>query len=125
MIIVKIKEFEKEYCQDILAKAKKIKIFEPDYDYPYDSIIEGPSGEPIRIVYSADAEIPVIDILSLEEDEFRKFYPSDDSLRIYKQYLEGFKIIEGEEVLFALRNEILKYKQRMESFQVTELEGIL
>lgn len=122
---MKLGEFVDKYCEDIVLKAQTKSIFVGDDELPYDDIIEDVSGSKTKIVYSANKEIPIWDILGSNRDEFAKMYPSPDDLETYDRYCNSVILLEGEEALNELRNRVLAEINAVKSFSSTELSSRL
>jgi len=114
---MRINEFEKKYCVDILEKEMVADMIVDDVEFTYDAIINLQDGTPVKIVYDdAGNEIQIEDILTLQDTDFIRAYPHPLSLEMYNQYLAAFVILEGEEVLEALRVSIKESKAKIDKF---------
>jgi hypothetical protein len=123
---VKIGEFIDTYCKDIVEKAKKVKEVLDDLDFSYDAVVEGQDGEKIKVIYAEDqTEIPIQDILSLSDLDFRRTYHGTSSYEAYKSYLSNFIILEGEEVLNQIRNEIQRSREKIERYSALDVDSML
>lgn len=121
-----IGEFIEQYCQDIVEKSKKVKEVLEELDFTYDAIVENSDGERIEVIYADDqTEIPIRDILSLSDLDFRRTHPSKASYEAYKAYLSNFIILEGEEVLNQIRNEMKQSRERIERYANLDVDNML
>lgn len=110
---MKIGEFLKVYCQDIMDLYNKYKdsnILSKDYD----EIIEDEDGNPIKVVWADSIPIDIEDFFSIDEEEFSIRYPGPTALKVREQYLKQFKIVEGFEAFFEELLEVQKYKKQVE-----------
>lgn len=118
---MKIGEFVDKYCQDIVKKSLEIQSVFNDDGLPYDDIVEDESGSPMKVVYSANRQIPVRDILELDRTEFAKVYKGVDDLETYDRYCDSIILLEGEEALTEIRNNVRKEMDRIRSFADSSL----
>lgn len=114
---MKMREFIVKYCSDIVSIASQKKSLMDLDGFSYDAIIEDIDGTPIRIIYAGEEEIPIIDILSLERNDFIKLHPSFEAAAAYNNYIDSIIILEGEEALSHIRNEMLRERDRIENFK--------
>lgn len=115
---MKIPEFVNLYCADLVRKHRDQKNLCEAYGFPYDDTIEDIDGNPVRVVYGGDIEIPIQDILGMNREEFVKAYPHTLCHETYDRYLEHIIIIEGEEVLNIIRNSLTEEKKRLDNYSL-------
>lgn len=111
---MKIGEFLKKYCSDIMELYEKYKdsdILSKDYD----EIIEDEDGYPIKVVWAGSIPIDIEDFFSIDEEEFAERYPGPEALKVREQYLRQFKIVEGFEAFFEELLAIQKEKEKIEN----------
>lgn len=113
-----INDFMEKYCQDILKDDDILSMLNED-DFSYDVIRKDPeTGKEIKyVVDDKGIEIPILDILEMEEEDFVNYYRTPESLAMYRQYLSNFKISYGEDILLELRNNIQKQNERINRFK--------
>lgn len=113
-----INEFMEKYCQDILKDDNILSLLEEE-DFSYDVIRKDPdTGKDIKyVVDEKGIEIPIYDILEMEEEDFKNYYRTPESFAMYKQYLSNFKITYGEDIILELRNNIQKQNERINRFR--------
>ena len=70
-----IKEFASQYCSDIMAEAKRRSVMFDLSGFSYDEIIKEDDGTEVRVVNTANYQIPIIDILGMDRAEFSKVWP--------------------------------------------------
>ncbi len=122
---MKIGQFMGIYCEDILIKSASAESANLEFEFPYDYEITTELGDKVKVIYAGNDEIPIMDIITLGTSDFRRFYPSEEAYDAYRQYLEAFVILEGEEVLNSIRNSILKQKEKLNKYSSISLEGFL
>lgn len=105
-------------CRDIIERAKALRTFDDLGDFPYDEIVVSDEGVPVRVVNTSAGNIPIVDILGLQRDQFATEYPSEEELDAYDRYVSMFTIIEGAEVLHQVRNTIAREQARMDLFKI-------
>lgn len=105
-------------CRDIIEKATALQAFDDLGDFPYDEIVTSDEGIPVRVVTTSAGNIPIVDILGLQRDQFATEYPSEEQLDAYDRYVSMFTIIEGAEVLNQVRNAIAKEQARMDLYKI-------
>lgn len=116
---MRMTEFAKTYCQDLLDKFEHHKQFDMFENYPYDEIIyDEDDNTPIRVVNTSSSQIPIADILGMERDDFARVYPDEESLTAYDKYMAMFLFLEGEEAVHQIRNAMMLEAQRLENYQV-------
>ena len=69
-----IKEFVSQYCSDIMAEAKRRSEMFDLSGFSYDEIIKEDDGAEVRVVNTANYQIPIIDILGMDRAEFSKVW---------------------------------------------------
>lgn len=109
-------EFIRVYCSDIVAEKERQKELFDDEPFPFEDIIYDEDGNPIKIVYGGQTEIPITDILSMPRDEFERVYQNGECLATYDNYVENIVMIEGEEALNKIRNLINAEQEKISSF---------
>lgn len=106
-----IKEFEKVYCEDIIAHYNNASRLLTSEGFIYDDEVIDTHGNKIKVVYTQQGtEIPIDEILLRDKKDFMKAYPSFDALDLYTAYMSHIKQYDGEEAL-------LMYRKRMEEEQ--------
>ncbi len=114
---MRIRTFIDEYCSDIVKAAKERKSLLDNDTFTYDAILKDEYGIPYKVVYANNGkEIPLHDILSSTEEDFRKIHPTAPELEAYSNYIAGLIFLEGEEAVYRIRNELLEEKNRLESY---------
>ena len=111
-----IQEFARVFCDDILARAKELSVDSLFSDFPYDDIIYDEDGAAVKVVNSHSAQIPLIDILALNRNEFAKLHPDEDSMNVFDRYLSSIEMFEGEEAINRVRDAIRREMDRLDSF---------
>lgn len=114
-----ITDFIEKYCQDIIKDDDSISKLLDEDCYSYDVAKPDPeTGKMVKYVVDDDGvEIPVLDIIEMEEKDFIGMYHSKASLEMYKTYLSNFKIDYGEDVLLALRKSVMQQNDRIKKFK--------
>lgn len=110
---MKIGEFLKVYCKDIMDLYEKYKnsdILSKDYD----EIIEDDDGNPIKVVWAGNIPIDIEDFFSIDAEEFSARYPGPEALKVREQYLKQFKIVEGFEAFFEELLAVQEEKKKIE-----------
>lgn len=114
-------EFVQTYCSDLVSLYGSADSTDK-FNLPCDDTIEDDSGEKVQVVYCGKQAIPVLDIVTLDEDDFAQIYPSFEARELYKSYLDTIKILDGEEALNHIRNEMRREQERVKTFsQETEI----
>mgnify|MGYP003165579939 CR=1 FL=1 len=85
-----IKEFASQYCSDIMAEAKRRSEMFDLSGFSYDEIIKEDDGTEVRVVNTANYQIPIIDILGMD-----------------------LIIVEGEDALTAVRNMLSREQEKI------------
>lgn len=101
--------FEEKYCKDILDEVNSYKRID-DSTTDYDEIIDSPNGDgKICVIYAGNDTIDIEDMFTIDEEEFKHRYPSNEAWEAREKYRARFKITEGielfEEELKALQEE--------------------
>ena len=112
---MKILEFAKTYCADIIEASKKAADLLDYEGFSYDDIIREDDGTYVKVVTTDNYVIPLEDILSMPCDEFQKVWPHQECVEAYDLYLSNLVIIEGEEVLNHVRTQLRREQERIEA----------
>lgn len=111
-----IKEFAVLYCQDIIERAGKSKDVFGLEGFSYDEIIEDDSGKKVKVINTANFQIPLVDILGMRRSEFENIWPETECLQAYDDYVSTIIILEGKEALDEIRNAIAREQDRLSRF---------
>lgn len=118
-----IYEFVPKYCKDILEKHSNLDQLSLD-EFSYDEIVIDDFGKRTKIIYTSEGkQIPIRDILGLDEEDFVAEYPGADCLQAYKNYLSAYIAVEGEEYINELRNEICKSLEKVKMFSKLNIDN--
>lgn len=121
---MKIKEFERLYCQDILERKARANELLDCGGLPYDGLAYDEEGKQYKVVYAPDEDIRLEDILSLDRENFRKEYPNPKTLAVYDRYMESIITEEGVDVLIRIRNRMREEAERISNYEEIP-EGLL
>ena len=111
-----IRDFATQYCSDIVADAeKRSKMFDLS-GFSYDEIIVEEDGTEVRVVNTANYQIPTTDILGLDRVEFARVWPYTECLEAYDTYVSNLVIVEGEDALTAVRNMLSREQEKIELY---------
>lgn len=110
---MKIKEFASRYCSDIMAEAEKRSEMFDLSGFSYDEVIKEDDGTEVKVVNTANYQIPIIDILSMNREEFSRVWPYTECLEAYDAYVSTLIIVEGEEALTAVRNMLSREQEKI------------
>ena len=114
---MRIKEFERLYCKDILERYNtRSTLFGEEANLPYDKIIEDQYGNRIPVVEKDEVEVPISDIICLTEKDFIKQYPGAKAYSLRRNYLSTIEILEGEELVSKLRKQVQEEREKYDSF---------
>lgn len=108
-----IKEFASQYCSDIMAEAKKRSEMFDLSGFSYDEVIKEDDGTEVRVVNTANYQIPIIDILGMDRVEFSKVWPYTECVDAYDTYVNNLIIVEGEDALTAVRNMLSREQEKI------------
>lgn len=111
--MVNIKEFASRYCSDIMEEAEKRSEMFDLSGFSYDEVIKDEDGTEVKVVNTANYQIPIIDILSMNREEFAKVWPYTECLEAYDAYVSTLIIVEGEEALTAVRNMLSREQEKI------------
>lgn len=94
---INLRDFEKEYCADILERGcflKSVKLIDGIFDF------EGTEdGEPV--IYAKDgAVIPLHDITTMSKEDFKAAYPELPSREAFTNYLSNYTVRTAEDAIF-------------------------
>lgn len=92
-----IRDFATQYCSDIVTDAeKRSKMFDLS-GFSYDEVITEEDGTEVRVVNTANYQIPITDILGLDRAEFARVWPYTECLEAYDTYplLRGRALLDG------------------------------
>lgn len=120
---MKIQEFAKKYCDDILTRAAHSdELFNLD-GFSYDTIItDEETGAKVKVICTTNYQIPLVDILSLGREDFARFWPQEECLAAFDQYLSNYILLEGAEALQLIQAEIRKAQAALDAFAATEVD---
>ena len=111
-----IRDFATQYCSDIVTDAeKRSKVFDLS-GFSYDEVITEEDGTEVRVVNTANYQIPITDILGLDRAEFARVWPYTECLEAYDTYVSNLIIVEGEEALTAVRNMLSREQEKIELY---------
>ena len=81
-----IRDFATQYCSDIVTDAeKRSKMFDLS-GFSYDEVITEEDGTEVRVVNTANYQIPITDILGLDRAEFARVWTYTECLEAYDTY---------------------------------------
>lgn len=103
---MKIFAFIDQYCSDLVETAKVKSDIIDLSNFPHDAEITDESGAKVQVIYVNHYAIPIMDILSLERDEFARVYPGIDNLEAYDNYVSNVTMLEGEDAVMRIRRAI-------------------
>lgn len=112
---MRIFEFIDKYCQDLIRKRKEQSKLIDLTEFPHDAVIKDNDGEDVPVVYIDSESVPISDILTLDKADFVYAWKLPSAANVYTEYMNLMEILEGEEVLFKVRNAILNAKRELES----------
>lgn len=117
--MLNITEFMEKYCQDILKEDKVRDMLDNEDIYSYDVARPDPeTGKMIKyVIDDKGIEIPVLDIIEMDEEDFKNYYRTPEAMKLYHQYISNFKITYGEDILLELRNSVQKQNERIKQFK--------
>ena len=120
---MRIAEFAKKYCEDILNRAAQTEeLFNLD-GFSYDDIIiDDDSGMRVKVINTTNYQIPLVDILSLGRVDFARIWPQEECLTAYDNYLSNYILLEGEEALQLIQAEIRRAQSALEAFETIEVD---
>ena len=113
---MKILEFAKTYCADIIEAAKRAADLLDYEGFSYDEIIREDDGTYVKVINTENYVIPLEDVLGLSRDEFQRIWPHQECVDAYDTYVSNLVILEGEEVLTHVRNQLRLEQERIEAF---------
>lgn len=123
---MRIKEFEKKYCADIINKLEEKSSLLDTVNFMYDEIIQDDSGNFVKVICTDSGEkIPITEILTLTEADFKAQYKTEEACTAAKNYLKHFIIVEGEELLTQLQREVAEKQKRLEKYSNVNLEDLV
>ena len=67
----------------------------------------------VRVVNTANYQIPIIDILGMDRAEFSKVWPYTECVDAYDTYVNNLIIVEGEDALTAVRNMLSREQEKI------------
>ena len=111
-----IKEFASQYCQDIIEDSKKRSAMFDLSGFSYDEIIVEDDGTEVRVVNTANYQIPITDILGMDRGEFARVWPYPECIDAYETYVSNLIIVEGEEALTAVRNMLSREQEKISMY---------
>lgn len=120
-----LNEFKEKFCQDIIRSAKKKSELMPEIEFTFDNYKIEEDGELVKAIEVGEILIPIRDILSLSERDFKLLYPDEDCLEARARYLENFIIIEGEEVLEMVRRQFTRTMSEIDKYSSMNLEDLM
>lgn len=88
----------------------------PLEELPNDGIMIDDSGERIPYVLCEGNEIPIMDIITMSEDDFARQYPSMEARELYKNYIDSLVIYDGPEAISHIRNSLVQEQKRVKAF---------
>ncbi|EDM99287.1 hypothetical protein BACCAP_03216 [Pseudoflavonifractor capillosus ATCC 29799] len=94
---------------------KRSKMFDLS-GFSYDEVITEEDGTEVRVVNTANYQIPITDILGLDRAEFARVWPYTECLEAYDTYVSNLIIVEGEEALTAVRNMLSREQEKIELY---------
>lgn len=117
--MLNITEFMEKYCQDILKEDKVRDMLDNEDIYSYDVARPDPeTGKMIKyVIDDKGIEIPVLDIIEMDEEDFKNYYRTPEAMKLYHQYISNFTITYGEDILLELRNSVQKQNERIKQFK--------
>lgn len=110
---LKIGEFLKQYCSDIMELYEKYKNSDILYK-DYDEIIDDDDGYPIKVVWVDGHAIDIEHFFSMDDDDFSYTYSTPNALKAREQYLSKFTITDGFEAFFEELIKIQEEKKKIE-----------
>lgn len=113
---MKMKEFIDKYCPELRTLSKKMEKTSPLEELPNDGIMIDDSGERIPYVLCEGNEIPIMDIITMSEDDFARQYPSMEARELYKNYIDSLIIYDGPEAISHIRNSLVQEQKRVKAF---------
>lgn len=111
-----MKEFIDKYCPELRTLSKKMEKTSPLEELPNDGIMIDDSGERIPYVLCEGNEIPIMDIITMSEDDFARQYPSMEARELYKNYIDSLIIYDGPEAISHIRNSLVQEQKRVKAF---------
>lgn len=113
---MEMKEFIDKYCPELRTLSKKMEKTSPLEELPNDGIMIDDSGERIPYVLCEGNEIPIMDIITMSEDDFARQYPSMEARELYKNYIDSLVIYDGPEAISHIRNSLVQEQKRVKAF---------
>lgn len=105
--------FIDEYCQDLVAEARRKKELIDLSEFPHDGFIEDVDNNTIPVVYIDGESVPVSDFFVLDKSDFLHTWNLPSAEETYNAYISVLEILEGEEALNRVRNAIMAERERL------------
>ena len=103
---MKIFAFIEKYCSDLVEAAKVKSDIIDLSNFPHDAEITDDSGAKVQVIFVNKYPIPIMDILSMERNEFSNAYKGIDNLEAYDNYLTNVTMLEGADAVMRVRRAI-------------------
>lgn len=103
---MKIFAFIEKYCSDLVEDAKVKSDILDLSNFPHDAEITDESGAKVQVIYVNKYAIPIMDILSLDKEEFIRAYPGIDNAEAFDNYISNVTMLEGLDAIMRVRRAI-------------------
>lgn len=112
---MKIKEFIKTYCSDMVKSYSNNKKLVDWTTLPYQEMGEDTDGNPTPVVYIDGEQVPVKDFVAYDKTDFVSIHKMPSAGEIYDNYISSLVILEGADVINQYRDRMKKEAEQIKN----------